>query len=56
MVDYVLAIADRDCGLTREQIRVLTVEIRRLRNQVAGHAERIAAQSELLSRRAEKRP
>jgi hypothetical protein len=31
----------------------LAVECRRLRAQVAGHAERIAAQSELLSRRAE---
>ncbi len=32
----------------------LIAEIRRLREQIAGHADRIAKQSELLSRRAEK--
>lgn len=46
-----------DCQLIRHaknDIEDLVAEVRRLRLQVAGHAERIAKQSELLSRRAEK--
>jgi hypothetical protein len=37
-----------------EEVGRLYAEFRRLRAQIAGHAERIAAQSELLSKRAEK--
>jgi hypothetical protein len=40
----------------RAAVGALLAEIDRLRAQVAGHAERIAAQSELLSRRSEARP
>jgi hypothetical protein len=37
-------------------IKELIAEVRRLREQVEGHAERIAAQSELLNRSAESSP
>lgn len=43
------------CFAPDEDIRTRAVaEIRRLREQIEGHAGRIAAQSEILSRRAEK--
>lgn len=45
--ELITATADRDR---------LAADNARLRAQVAGHAERIAAQSELLSRRAERQP
>lgn len=38
----------------REQVAALQEEVRRLRAQVAGHCQRIADQSELLSKRAER--
>ncbi len=40
----------------RRDVLALVAEVRRLRQQIEGHCARIAAQSELLSRRAEKEP
>ncbi len=54
MADWVLTMAGDE--ITQEQAGVLAAEIRRLRAQVTGHAERIAAQSQLLTRWAEAWP
>lgn len=44
-----------ECGdALRADIDALIAEVKRLRHHVAGHVARIAAQSELLSRRAER--
>ncbi len=40
----------------RWDVLALVAEVRRLRQQIEGHCARIAAQSELLSKRAEKEP
>ncbi len=40
--------------LKRQEGQALVAEVRRLRQQIEGHCRRIAEQSELLSRRAEK--
>lgn len=41
-------------AIDRVKFLALTAEVRRLRQQIEGHCARIAAQSELLSKRSEK--
>jgi peptidoglycan hydrolase CwlO-like protein len=50
--DWMAAIEERDEAL--DDVAELRAEVARLQRQIEGHCERIAAQSALLSRRAEK--
>jgi hypothetical protein len=49
-----LMLAAIDAKAAVSIVRELVAEVRRLRQQIAGHCDRIARQSELLSQRAEK--